>query len=258
MGEDNHNKSNRIKNDFNAFFKAQRSQSFIDICRKAYGDQYPEELEPNSFITRTELNNFIRFLNFQPNEKIIDIGCGRGGPGMWIAHSVNANYFGLDVSEMAIKKAASRIKKFDLEGRAQFKVGDICATTFPDNYFDAAISIDVLMFIPNVSTAISEVSRILRPGALFLFTTWEKKRPSKLNDYRLFLPNARFTIEIYEEIPDWERQQCEYYQLVLDNKDILIKDMGREASRPIINEAELYLPVMKFFRRVFVVAAKKI
>ena len=256
MGENNQNKEDWVKNEYNVLFKAKRSQSFIEIYRKAYGDEFPEELDPNSYVTRTDLQNFVRFLKVESNETIIDVGCGRGGPGMWIAREIGANYFGFDLSEIGIEVATSRAKGFGLDGKAKFKVGDICATTFPDNYFDAAISIDVLLFIPNVSAAISEVSRILRSNALFVFTTWEKKRPSKLNDYRLFLRNAGFKIDFYDETPDWERRQCEYYQLVLDNKDILIKDMGREGSRPIIMEAKLYLPAMKYFRRILVVAKK--
>lgn len=256
MGEGNQNKADWVKNEYNMLFKAKRSQSFIEISRKVYGDEFAEELEPNSFVTRTDLQNFVRFLKVEPNETIIDVGCGRGGPGMWIAREIGANYFGFDLSEIGIEVATSRAKDFGLEGKAQFKLGDICATTFPDNYFDAAISIDVLLFIPDVSAAISEVSRILRSDAQFVFTTWEKKRPSKLNDYRLFLRNAGFKIDFYEETPDWERRQCEYYRLVLDNIEILIKDMGREGSRPVITEAKLYLPVMKYFRRILVVAKK--
>ncbi|MHA1468117.1 MAG: class I SAM-dependent methyltransferase, partial [Promethearchaeota archaeon] len=160
------------------------------------------------------------------------------------------------LSEIGIEIASSRSKDFGLEGKVQFKVGDICATTFPDNYFDAAISIDALVFIPEVSVAISEVSRILHSESKFLFTTWEKKRPSKLNDYRLFLRNAGFKIEVYNETPDWERLQREFYQLVLDNKEMLIKDMGKEESLPLIKEAESILPVLKFLRRIFVVAEK--
>lgn len=256
MGENNKDKADGVKNGFDTAFKIGKRQRIKDISRKVYGDEFIEELDSNSFVTKTDLQNFVRFLKVEPNEMIIDVGCGRGGPGMWIARETGANYFGYDLSEVGIEIASSRAKDFGLEGKVQFKVGDICATAFPDNYFDAAISIDVLVYIPEVSVAISEVSRILHSEAKFLFTTWEKKRPSKLNDYRLFLRNAGFKIEAYNETPDWERLQREFYQLVLDNKEMLIKDMGKEESSPFIIEAESIISVLKYLRRIFVVAEK--
>ncbi len=80
-----------MKKLFNTIYKGERSQSLRDIFRKVYGDDYPEEANHDSFVTTTTLQNFVRYLNVGPGLTFVDLGCGRGGPGMWIARETGAN-----------------------------------------------------------------------------------------------------------------------------------------------------------------------
>ncbi len=256
MIEKKTNKENRAKKEFNFLYGLKNSQSYLDICRKVYGDDFPEEVSPNSFVTMTDLRNIVRYLNVGQGDTFIDVGCGRGGPGLWIAREKDSNYMGIDISESAVEKASQRAINLGLKDKACFQIGDICETNFPDNFFDGAISIDTFLYIPDILAGLCEVARILRSDALFIFTTWEKKRPSKVNDYRLFLQKAGFKIEIYDETPDWERRQYMVYKSVLESKERFINEMGVNGARPYIYEAKNYLPVLKYMRRIFVVAEK--
>ncbi|MHA1492170.1 MAG: class I SAM-dependent methyltransferase [Promethearchaeota archaeon] len=184
-------------------------------------------------------------------------GAAGGPPGMWIARETGADYVGIDLSEIGVESAKQRVMEFGLNNKARFHIGDICAISFPDDYFDGAISIDVLGFIPNQLAALYKVARILRSGALFVFTTWEAKEPNMVNEYRPLLRKAGFKVKIYDETPDWERLQREVYQTVLESKDILIEDMGADRAFIWIMEAKKYLPSLKDRRRILV-AAKKI
>lgn len=235
---------------------SQKRQTLIKIFRKIYGTDYPEETDPSGFVTLADLKNIVKYLEIRPGETLIELGCGTGGPGLWIAREKKSNYIGIDLSEKAIEIASQRIKNFKMENRAKFQKGDICATKFPDNFFDGAISIDVLHFVPDKLAVVNEVGRILRSDRLFVFTTYEKKRPSKINDIRIMLRNAGFEVKIYDEPIDWERRQLEFYQSVLNSKNILIKEMGDEDSRPWIEAAQNFMPVQKYMRRVLVVAKK--
>ncbi|MBY8992650.1 MAG: hypothetical protein KGD58_18035 [Candidatus Lokiarchaeota archaeon] len=42
---------NNLRQMFDAVFKSERSQSFLDIFREVYGNDYPEEANPLSFET---------------------------------------------------------------------------------------------------------------------------------------------------------------------------------------------------------------
>jgi cyclopropane fatty-acyl-phospholipid synthase-like methyltransferase len=238
------------------YYKEGKSKILRDIHRKVFGDDFPEEVDSDSFVTKTDLHNIIRHLDIGPGRTVFDIGCGRGGPGMWIAREIGANYVGIDISENAVKFARQRVKEFGLHNKASFHVGDICTIDLSGAQYDAAISIDVLMFIPKITTAMKKVAQVLRSGSIFAFTAWEDHSPNKYNDFRPFLEKTGFTVKVYEETPDWESRQRKVYQFIIDSKKELIEDMDTPGTISWIHEAEFVLPTLKDKRRIFAVARK--
>jgi len=184
------------------------------------------------------------------------LGCGKGGPGLWIAQETGANYVGIDLSENAIKQANQHLGDFKIESISKFQVGDMYSLNFPENSFDGALSIDVISFIPDPLAVIKEAARVLRKKAYFVFTTWENKRSQIFNDYRSYLQDAGFSVISYDETPDWKHRQQEVYQKTLELKKVLIKDMGRDGAFAWIMEAKKYLPMLNDLRRILAVAMK--
>ena len=195
-------------------------------------------------------------LNVGLGKTFIDLGCGRGGPGLWIARETGANYVGIDFSDNAIRRATQRLENFKIEGTSKFQVGDMYSLNFPENSFDGAVSIDVISFIPDPLAAIKEVARILRPKASFVFTMWENKTSEKIQDYRSYLRDTGFKILSYSETPNWKQRQKEVYQKTLDLKNQLIKDMGRDGAFAYILEAKRFLPTINDSKRILAVAMK--
>ena len=241
---------------FEQLFKKERSESYRDIFREVYGDDYPEELNPDSFVTMTDLRTIAKNLKIGPGKSFIDLGCGRGGPGLWITRETGANYIGIDLSENAIKQAQHRSADFKIKGTSKFQVGNMYSLNFPENSFDGAISIDVISFIPDPLSVIKEAARVLRSEAYFVFTTWENKNSKVINDYRPYLEDAGFIIKSYSETPDWKKRQSEVYQKTLELKKELIKDMGRDGAFAYIMEAKTYLPIIDDIKRILAVARK--
>lgn len=241
------------------YYKLKKSRALRDIWRDVYEDDYPKEFDYDSFVTMTDLRDIVKYLNVGPNETFIDIGCGRGGPGIWVAHKLGADYMGIDLFKNALEYAKQYAIQFGIKDKVKVQAGNICETNFADSSFDGAISIDTLMFVPDKLGAICEIARILRPEASFVFTVWESKRPNKFNDYRLLLSEAGFVVDLYKETLDWERRQRKVYQTILDSKDLLIKETGEEGaeSRHWIKVAKTMLPVLKNLRRILVVAKNK-
>ena len=117
---------------------------FHRIWRAAYGDDYPEEAEPHSFVTKTDLARMAHGLAIGSGSILADLGCGRGGPGLWLARETGADLIGIDQSPTAIEQAAQRIPEFGLVGRARFLRGDLCATGLPDQSCDGAVSLSCM------------------------------------------------------------------------------------------------------------------
>lgn len=78
-----------------------RSPTLRHVWRKVYGADYPEEVDPFSFVTLTDLRRISHELRVGPGQIFADLACGRGGPGLWIARESGATLVGIDFSRVA-------------------------------------------------------------------------------------------------------------------------------------------------------------
>ena len=90
------------------------------IRREVYGDDYPVEADPRSYVTLSELRAIARDLGVGPGQAIVDLGCGQGGPSLWVARETGAALVGLDLSSVGIKRAEERAAELGLGDRAHF------------------------------------------------------------------------------------------------------------------------------------------
>jgi len=74
-----------------------------------------------------------------------------------------------DLNEAMIEHARSRVATTGVEWRQ----ADATSLPFPDESFDAVVCQFGVMFFPDKSKGAQEAWRVLRPGGLFLFNTWD-------------------------------------------------------------------------------------
>jgi ubiquinone/menaquinone biosynthesis C-methylase UbiE len=244
----------------NWYTQQQRPRIFKEIWSSVYGDDYPADADPLSFVTITDLNRIAALLEVSPGNIIADIGCGRGGPGLWVVKSTGTNLIGIDIASSAVRYAARRVSGTPLESRVKFQQGEFAATGLPDHSMDGVMSVDALLFAPARFAACQEMRRILKPGRLFVFTTWEIRKPSvslrldPILDYRSLLELSGFHVELYEETPDWERRMREVFKAILDRMDELIEQFGEEEASGFKRWATTRPPELSDGRRVLVAA----
>src|SRR5262245_15901683 len=119
------------------------------IRRAVYGEDYPEGVDPYSFISRSELDLLATQLRLGPGDLFADLGCGRGGPGLWLAAKTGADLVGVDISAVAVQAATARAGDLGLGGRARLQLGSF-ADTGPDTGGVAALThLDALTFSPH-------------------------------------------------------------------------------------------------------------
>ncbi len=68
------------------------------LYQAAYGDEYPAEISPSGFYTRTILRRLVDALNVGPGDTLADLGCGHGSTGLWVAQQLGADLVGIDLS----------------------------------------------------------------------------------------------------------------------------------------------------------------
>lgn len=101
--------------------------------------------------------------------RVLDVGCGAGFLSNALAklgHDVTA----IDVSEASLRVAA----RHDPTGSVRYAVGDANALTFPDGAFDVVCSMDFLEHVERPAAVITEAARVLTPGGLFFFHTFNR------------------------------------------------------------------------------------
>jgi trans-aconitate methyltransferase len=102
----------------------------------------------------------VEFLNPQPGERILDLGCGTGQLTQKIAES-GADVLGLDASADMIGQARQNYP------RLQFVLADAAALKF-ENEFDAVFSNAALHWILDRAGVVAGIARVLKKGGRFV------------------------------------------------------------------------------------------
>lgn len=100
---------------------------------------------------------------------VLEVGLGYGTVSQLLAQAAG-RYVGLDIAKGPVEVVNLRLSMYGLPGRAQ--TGSILEAPFPDESFDAVITIGCLHHTGNLPRAIDEVCRILRPGGRALIMVY--------------------------------------------------------------------------------------
>lgn len=119
---------------------------------------------------------------------VLDLGCGAGFLSNYLAdrgHRVHG--LDADVESLAVARA------YDRSGTVAYRRGDACALPYPDASFDIVCAMDLLEHVEDPAQLVAEASRVLAPGGLFFFHTFNRTWLAKLiviDGVRLFVKNT--------------------------------------------------------------------
>lgn len=132
----------------------------------------PDWVVPLSAVNSSDLERIADELRIAPGDPLLDLACGLGGPGLWVAQRTGASITGIDCSSVAVAWAGGLAARRGFGGRARFIVGNATATGLPPHGFAAVMSIDALQFM-DPAKAVAEIARLLRPRGRAAILTWE-------------------------------------------------------------------------------------
>ena len=101
--------------------------------------------------------------------RVLDVGCGAGFLSNYLAAQGEA-VTGIDTSADALAVA----HEHDSSGRVRYFEADALSLPFEDRCFDAVCAMDFLEHVETPERAIAEASRVLIPGGLFFFHTFNR------------------------------------------------------------------------------------
>jgi SAM-dependent methyltransferase len=231
------------------------------IWEQVYGPEYPWWADPFSYISVSELHQFARGLQGLDGGCLIDAGCGRGGPGLWVAAVTGARPTGIDADDTALAAARQRAEQVGMADLAEFRSGTFDNTGLPAGSAQAVMSIDALLFAPDKHAATTELARILAPGGRLMLTSWDYHsqpagRPAQVSDHRPLLEEAGFDVIGYEETEAWRDRQERTGQALLTAAPELAAESGGEPDQHAARIAEMNATVTCMIRRVLITARR--
>lgn len=136
-----------------------------------------------------------------PCEKsALEVGCGGGILCEDIAR-IGFNTTGIDPSEVSIRTAKEHSSESSLSINYVNGTGE--ALPFPDNSFDVVFCCDVLEHVRDLPRVTSEISRVLKPGSVFIYDTINRTFLSKLVAIKVMQDWKRWAI-MPPHLHEWE------------------------------------------------------
>src|SRR5262245_58435027 len=143
------------------------TQALEQVRRETYG----EDMGQSSWVTDHEYRRFFDLLQLAAADHVLDVGCGSGGPALFLARERGCRVTGVDVNESGIQAGLTLAQQAGLEDRVHFRRADVRESLpLPDRAFDTIVCMDAMCHLPGRLRLLEEWRRVLRPGGRMLYT----------------------------------------------------------------------------------------
>jgi len=109
--------------------------------------------------------------------EVVDLCAGLGGPARYLAHRYGANVTGIELTPARVAGAAELSRRVGLDQLVRVLEGNVMELPLPDAGYDAVVSQEALLHVPDIGRAFAEAHRVLRPGGRIAFTNWVVHQP---------------------------------------------------------------------------------
>lgn len=111
-------------------------------------------------------------MNITEDMKVLDVGCGVGGPGREICRFTDCSIVGLNNNDYQIERANHYAQKYKLDDKLSYVKGDFMQMDFEPESFDAVYAIEATVHAPVLEGVYSEIYKVLKPGGCFGVYEW--------------------------------------------------------------------------------------
>jgi ubiquinone/menaquinone biosynthesis C-methylase UbiE len=171
-------------------------------------DRLSAESRPGAFGSEMEVapyrvvlgQEIIARMEIESRDRILDVGCGEGWAGRFLAAGVPQGIVvGLDISDAMIHQA--RVQSATAQN-LMFVWGDAGAIPWQENFFSKVFCIDSLDYFEDPEKALREIFRVMSPlGSLWIWNLHSKENERSLRPIQdLDEPAGRLSSADYERL----------------------------------------------------------
>lgn len=107
-----------------------------------------------------------------PGMAVLDVCAGLGGPARFLAHRFGVRVTGVDLTHSRCAAGARLTALVRLGPLVRHVRGDAQVLPFRAGAFDAAVSQEGLLHVPDKEAVLAECARVLKPGARLAVSDW--------------------------------------------------------------------------------------
>jgi|TARA_B100002003_G_scaffold250303_2_gene289268 phosphoethanolamine N-methyltransferase len=184
-------------------------------------------------------------------KRILDIGCGIGGPAIEMASTFGADVVGIDLETSLVRRAEKSAEQHGLSDRCRFQTVEVGSLPFADCSFDIVVSAGAITQTRDKEAILSECFRVLQPGGYLSCYDWNRSDSDysedmyywfkmegltyaleTLDDYATHFRHCGFIDIETQDASDWYRVQASHeYDLVKgDLYQPMVELLGQESA----------------------------
>lgn len=151
----------------------------------------------------------VNLLNIQPQDNILEFGCGPGlGLQACLSRAADGYVIGLDHSQTMLDQARARNRSAVLDGRLHLRLGSLDELSCLPEQFDKIFSVNVIQFFDDKLTVFNTLHAHLKPNGIVATTYMPRGRnPSRAKaltlaeEVKQHMEHAGFVQIRTEELP---------------------------------------------------------
>jgi SAM-dependent methyltransferase len=141
------------------------SDSIAEIHGRRWGAGAAVRAEHYAEMTRPAWQVVADAVGIEPGTRLLDVGCGSGEFAA-LADGRGAVVHGIDAAGPMIALARGAVPGADL------RVGTLERLPWPEGAFDVVTGFNSFQFVPDMTAALAEARRVLRPGGRVAICNW--------------------------------------------------------------------------------------
>ncbi|MFN2555639.1 MAG: class I SAM-dependent methyltransferase [Nitriliruptorales bacterium] len=149
---------------------------------------------------RRATDQLLQWAQLQPDEEVLDVGCGVGTTAIRMALQFRVKVTAADVAPMMVERAQHHVRRAGVGG-VRVEQADILDLPYEDASFDCVVAEAVTMFVDRARAA-RELVRVCRPEGRVLATEFFWLRPPTPEARQIFLGEVCPGLQ-FDSVEDW-------------------------------------------------------